>query len=92
MTAHSLIESVGPYGYAVARLACNGTLGPTAVLRLASHFEEEPDEGWIFLRLAEGCSHRYVEKELKMGPDMVRKIVHGSLTCVMSILDPSAIS
>ena len=92
MTAHSLVESVGPYGFAVAKLACNGQYDKATVLRLAQFFEEEPDEtGWLFVRLAEGVSKRSVGKEFRMNQQTISEIIDKRFICLVSLLDPCAV-
>jgi len=89
MTATSIAEATGLYGFAVAVLAANGSgMLKGRVLQLGQFFNNRPEElAMVFLRRAEGVSQKEIGEELGMTPSYVSMLVHGPMSCMASLLD-----
>jgi hypothetical protein len=91
MTATSIAEATGLYGFAVAVLAANGSgMLKGRVLQLGQFFNDRPELAMVFLRRAEGVSQKEIGEELGMTPSYVSMMVRGPMTCMASLLDGSS--
>lgn len=92
MTAQSLAEATGLFGFAVSVLAANGSgLRRDKVISIGQFMQSHPHLALIYLRKAEGCSQKEIGDELGLTQTQVSMVIHRELNCMASLLDPCVV-